>query len=57
MAGGRRKGELLLRRQGRGESRSALSHVRTLLYPFMRQGAGYISEEREEKEVVHAQQP
>jgi hypothetical protein len=30
--------------------------MRTLLYPFIRQGAGYISEEREEKEVVHEQQ-
>jgi hypothetical protein len=30
-------------------------HVRTLALPFIRQGAGYISEGREnEKEVMHA---
>jgi hypothetical protein len=57
MAGGRRKGELLLRGQGRGQSRSALSPTggpcSTLLSD---KGADYISEEtEEEKEVVHAQ--
>jgi hypothetical protein len=45
------------RTRKRSKLKCSRPHVRTLLYPFIRQWASYISEERkEEKEVVHAQQ-